>query len=177
MFLSQHLLLNPCWPTRVDAVVTTINAMAKLMRSPVTIEGEATGRITLLSNRHGPKLKILPVYTSTRSKHIALISGAVRTGHAGAIAQIFNRHNLLLRFQRDAIAGTAGSDFSREQVAAVHDDIRVFEMLEKFLPKVKRRKVLTRDRISHDQEAGKYCLPEHVGQNTKPVQHAGRIRP
>src|SRR5262245_60796601 len=104
-------------------------------------------------------------------ERIALVCGSVRAGHAGAIAQALNRHTLLMSFQLDEIAGLAVSEFSRKQVAAVHDDIRVFELLEEFLPEIQSSKVLTRDRIPHDQEAGKHCLPEHVGQNTKAVQH------
>ena len=55
--LSSSRIKNPTPfpPAIISAVVTKINAMAKLMRSPVTIEGEAAGKITLLSSRHGPK--------------------------------------------------------------------------------------------------------------------------
>ena len=68
-----------------------------------------------------------------------------------------------------------GGESQPKQVAAVHEDIRVFEVVRNFS---RHQNVSVDQELDpHDQEAGKHYSGARRPAIRKPVQHAGGVRP
>ncbi len=67
---------------------------------------------------------------------IALIHRAIRAGNPGAVAEVFNPHGILIVLERDERTFPAGFELYSEQIAAVHDDVRIPEMLQELFAEI-----------------------------------------